>query len=123
MQCKTYGGHLAALATSEELSIVETLCGEASNGCWIGGRSVNATSGHGWKWSDDTSQWNESIFSRTLLPFNCSSLSCHSNSSTDLCARINGSKSLFGDRCNTSHEFICMVEIGMALCDRQIMLI
>ncbi|PON33986.1 Tyrosine-protein kinase, partial [Parasponia andersonii] len=112
-QCKTYGGHLAALATPEELGFAENLCGETLNGCWIGGRIINSTSGLGWKWSDNTSQWNESIFSMAPLPLNCSSLSCHGSSSTDLCALvINGSKYLSGERCNISHEFICMVETG-----------
>lgn len=109
--CESYGGHLAALATSEELSFAENLCGNTSNGCWIGGRRMNSTFGLGWKWSDNTSRWNESVFSRFLS--NCSSLSSRSNCSTDLCTLvINGSRPLLGERCSTPHEFICMVEIG-----------
>ncbi|KAF4377393.1 hypothetical protein F8388_013739 [Cannabis sativa] len=113
--CQHYGGHLAALATSEELSIAENLCGESSNGCWIGGRSINSTSSLGWKWSDNTSLWNGSIFTRAPLLFTCSSsrVPCHSNNSTELCTLVkNGTKYLFGDRCNMSREFICKVEIG-----------
>ncbi|XP_024021843.1 C-type lectin receptor-like tyrosine-protein kinase At1g52310 [Morus notabilis] len=109
--CKTFGGHLAALATSEELSFAENLCGKTPRGCWIGGRGSN--SGIGWKWSDNSSYWNESAFSSVPLLSNCSSLSCPSNYSTDLCTLvINGSRSLYDERCNTLHEFICMVEIG-----------
>lgn len=109
--CENYGGHLAALETSEELSFAENLCGNTSNGCWIGGRRINSTFGLGWKWSDNTSRWNDSVFSRFLS--NCSSLSSHSNCSTDLCTLvINGSRPLLGERCSTPHEFICMVKIG-----------
>lgn len=104
------------MATSEELKFAENLCGKATNGCWIGGRGVNSTFGLGWKWSDNTSQWNESIFSLVPVQSNCSSLSCHNNVSVDLCTVvINGSASLFGESCNNSREFMCMVEIGMSL--------
>ncbi|KAF3432538.1 hypothetical protein FNV43_RR27278 [Rhamnella rubrinervis] len=111
--CNSHGGHLAALETSEELNIVENLCGNRTIGCWVGGREVNSTLGLGWKWSDNTSQWNESILTRVPLQSNCSSLSCDSNGSVDLCTLvINGSASLLGERCNSSREFICMIEIG-----------
>ncbi|KAH7532975.1 hypothetical protein FEM48_Zijuj04G0080400 [Ziziphus jujuba var. spinosa] len=111
--CNSYGGHLAALAMSEELNFAENLCGKTTNGCWVGGRRVKSTFGLGWKWSDNTSQWNESIFSLVSLQSNCSSLSCHNNVSVDFCTLvINGSASLSGENCNNSREFICMVEIG-----------
>lgn len=110
--CNSRGGHLAALATTEELNFVENLCRNSTNGCWVGGIDVNTTSGLGWKWSDNTSQWNKSI------PFlsNCSSLTCANNGSVDLCTLvINGSASLLHERCNRSHELICMSEIGTSL--------
>ncbi|XP_034711195.1 C-type lectin receptor-like tyrosine-protein kinase At1g52310 [Vitis riparia] len=104
--CKSLGGHLAALTSFQELSSVQNLCGESNNGCWVGGRRVNSTFGAGWKWSDNTSHWNESIFP------NCTNSSCHIKNSVDSCTLVtNGSTSLIGERCNMSHASICMIDI------------
>ncbi|KAK9267353.1 hypothetical protein L1049_009778 [Liquidambar formosana] len=111
-QCKGYGGHLAALTSSQELSFVRNLCGETINGCWVGGRGINSTVGFGWKWSDSTLQWNESIFPGLPSVSSCSNLSCHSNNSVDSCTSVtNGRTFLVGERCNMSHAFICMLDI------------
>ncbi|KAL5544911.1 hypothetical protein UlMin_008695 [Ulmus minor] len=110
--CITRGGHLAALSTLEELTFAKNLCGKTV-GCWVGGRGINSTLGSGWKWSDNTTHWNESIFSSVTPHSNCSSSFCHRNSSIDLCTGVAiGSASLFGERCDISHEYICMVDIG-----------
>ncbi|XP_059452256.1 C-type lectin receptor-like tyrosine-protein kinase At1g52310 isoform X2 [Corylus avellana] len=111
--CKGYGGHLAALTSFQELSFAHSLCGEVANSCWVGGRVINSTIGVGWKWSDNTSYWNESIFPDATAQSNCSSLSCHINNSFDLCTLVNnGSASLVSEKCNTSHTFLCMLDIG-----------
>ncbi|KAK9267729.1 hypothetical protein L1049_010162 [Liquidambar formosana] len=111
-QCKGYGGHLAALTSSQELSFVRNLCGETINGCWVGGRGINSTVGFGWKWSDSTLQWNESIFPGLPSISSCSNLSCRSNNSVDSCTLVtNGKTFLVGERCNMSHAFICMLDI------------
>jgi hypothetical protein len=112
--CKDYGGHLAALTSFQELSFAHSLCAKVASSCWIGGRGINSTIGIGWKWSDNTSYWNESIFSGAIVQSNCSSLSCHVNNSFDLCTLVtNGSTSLVSEKCNTSHAFICMLDIGI----------
>lgn len=111
--CKSYSGHLAALASFQELNFARNLCDEAVDGCWVGGRVVNSSIGFRWKWSDNTSYWNGSIFSEAPLPSNCTGLSCHTNNSSDLCTLVaNGSTSFSSERCNTSHVFICMLDIG-----------
>lgn len=105
-QCKANGGHLAALTSSQELNFARKLCGENVNGCWVGGR--NAV-GFGWKWSDNTSQWNDSIFAGGPSLSNCTNFSCHVNTSVDLCTLVTNRPTIFvGERCNASHAFICM---------------
>lgn len=113
--CKNYGGHLAALTSSQELDFVHKLCGQTVNGCWVGGRGTNSTVGFNWKWSDNASNWNESIFARELSPSNCSHWLCHSNTSVDSCTLVNGTAYVVAERCNSSHAFICMLDIGMPL--------
>lgn len=111
--CKGYGGHLAALTSFQELSSVRGLCGDVVNGCWVGGRAVNSTVGFHWKWSDNTSYGNESIFPATPVQSNCTNLPCHINDSFDLCTLVtNGSTTLLAERCNVSHTFICMIDTG-----------
>lgn len=114
--CKSYGGHLAALTTSEEFSFAKNICPHNNGGCWVGGRGINATLGLNWKWSDNTSYWNDSIINRVAILSSCSSLSCHANASFDLCTLIsNGSAALSAERCPMSHSFICMVEVGRCI--------
>ncbi|KAM1293584.1 C-type lectin receptor-like tyrosine-protein kinase At1g52310 isoform X1 [Malus sylvestris] len=109
--CKSYNGNLAAFKTSQELAFAQNLC--ASSGCWVGGRGVNSTIGLGWNWSDNTLYWNGSLFHVQPLQSICSNISCHTNSSVDVCILVtNRSTSLLAERCNTSHAFICMVDLG-----------
>ncbi|KAM0989894.1 hypothetical protein ACFX2I_008469 [Malus domestica] len=110
--CKSYNGNLAAFKTSQELTFAQILCAETS-GCWVGGRGVNSTIGLGWKWFDNTSYWNGSFFPGEPLQSICSNISCHTNSSVDVCILVaNRSTSLSAERCNTSRAFICMVDLG-----------
>nr|DAD27273.1 TPA_asm: hypothetical protein HUJ06_028741 [Nelumbo nucifera] len=110
-QCKEYYGHLAALTSSQELSFAGKLCSTTVNGCWVGGRGFNSTSGFSWKWSDNTTHWNESIFPGAPFRSNCSNSSCQGINLINTCTLVtNGQATLVGKRCNTSHEFICMLE-------------
>ncbi|GLU08642.1 hypothetical protein SLE2022_255420 [Rubroshorea leprosula] len=110
--CLQQYGHLAELASYGELIFAQNLCDQSVNGCWIGRRVTNSSSSPGWKWSDNMSYWNVSMFPRVPLPSNCSNLSCLVNDSVDLCALVkNGSKPLVAERCNASHAFLCMLDI------------
>ncbi|KAM4075682.1 hypothetical protein ACJW30_12G005500 [Castanea mollissima] len=112
-ECKRIGGHLAALTSFQELDFAHGLCNDVVKSCWVGGRVVNSTTGFGWKWSDNTSYWNESIRSGTNFQFNCTSSPCPANNSFDLCTLVTkGSTSFTIERCNKSHAFICMLDIG-----------
>lgn len=111
--CNGFGGNLAAITSSEELNFVQKLCGNDSNGCWVGGRSINATAGLGWKWSDNASSWNESIAPKTTLDSSCKNFSCYGIKSVDLCTSItNVSTPLVAERCNVTHASICMLDAG-----------
>ncbi|KAK7836301.1 c-type lectin receptor-like tyrosine-protein kinase [Quercus suber] len=113
-ECKHNGGHLAALTSFQELNFAHNLCKEVVNGCWVGGRVVNSTTGFSWKWSDNASYWNESILSGPNFQFNCTSSPCPTKNSFDLCTLMtnNGSTPFTSERCNKSHAFICMLDIG-----------
>lgn len=112
--CKDNHGHLAALMSVQELSFAQKLCPDAVNGCWVGGRSFNSASDFGWKWSDNMSWWNKSVFPGEPSRFNCSSVSCHNINPIDSCTLVtNRHAALVGERCNTSHKFICMLDIGI----------
>ncbi|KAH0727759.1 hypothetical protein KY284_003624, partial [Solanum tuberosum] len=109
--CNGFGGNLAAIASSEELNFVQKLCGNDSNGCWVGGRSINTTAGLGWKWSDNASSWNESIAPKTTLDSSCKNFSCYGFKSVDLCTSItNGA--IIAERCNVTHASICTLDAG-----------
>ncbi|MFQ6622266.1 hypothetical protein Gotur_001668 [Gossypium turneri] len=111
IHCKRYHGHLAALTSLEELNFAQHLCGQSVNGCWVGGRVSNSTISSGWKWSDNTSIWNESVL-RSSAQSICPKSSCFVNNSVDLCTLVkNGSEPLVSKRCNASHAFLCMVDI------------
>lgn len=107
-QCKNYGGHLAALKSSQELSFVQNLC-KLGTGCWVGGRGFHSNAGFGWKWSDNTSQWNESNFSGVSSLSNCTNSSCQTNNTVDSCTLV--TNRLTSERCNKSHAYICMLHI------------
>ncbi|MED6121671.1 hypothetical protein PIB30_032326 [Stylosanthes scabra] len=109
--CNKYGGHLASLASVQELQFAQNLCGESINSCWIGGRSINSTTGYQWMWSDN-SQWNQSIFPLTDVPSNCIQPSCSVNRTNGLCAVVtNNSKSLLSERCDNPHSSVCVLDI------------
>ncbi|CAL5412733.1 unnamed protein product [Camellia sinensis] len=100
--CNSYRGHLATLNLSQDLSFVQKLCSEVAIGCWVGGRGINSTTGFSWKWSDNTSHWNESISIREPRRYN----------SIELCSLVtNETTSLVAERCNKNHSSICMVDI------------
>lgn len=116
--CNKYGGHLASLASLQELHFAQSLCGESINSCWIGGRRLNNTiSGFQWTWSDD-SQWNKSLFPLANVPLNCTETgqSCLRNITEYLCAVMsNNSKSLLSERCDNPHASLCILDLGMLL--------
>ncbi|XP_010545711.1 PREDICTED: C-type lectin receptor-like tyrosine-protein kinase At1g52310 [Tarenaya hassleriana] len=108
--CRTYGGHLAAVASEKELGFVQKLCGGNVSGCWIGGRSSNSASAVRWNWSDSNApQWNLSVYPRIPPRAHCRNSSCR----YDVCTSVtNGSLAILGERCNISHTFICSVNAG-----------
>ncbi|KAL8033977.1 hypothetical protein ABFX02_13G190900 [Erythranthe guttata] len=106
-QCKSYGGHLAAATSPQELNALQKLCNGNSNGCWIGGRFINKN----WNWSDNTSYWNSSTAPISFPLSGCINQSCFNSNLTDLCTlMINGTMSLVAQACNTSHPFLCMLD-------------
>lgn len=114
--CESYSGHLAAVTSSQELIFTKQLCGQSANGCWVGGRGINSSFGFDWKWSDNSSYWNKSLFAGTSSNSNCSSLSCRNNTGADFCTLLNNRTTyLMEERCNKSHAFICMIDVGMPL--------
>jgi len=108
--CKDHGGHLASLASLQELKFVQELCSKNFSGCWIGGR-VNSSAHQGWIWSDNTSQHNDSLFPRVQFGLKCVNKPCYNTS--DSCALLSyGVAPIKPEGCNNSHAFICMVNIG-----------
>ncbi|KAJ0988686.1 hypothetical protein J5N97_007042 [Dioscorea zingiberensis] len=108
--CQNFSGHLAALTSVQELVFAQSLCSDDANGCWAGGRGFNSTSGFSWKWSDNLSSWNGSVFPGEPFHFNCTNAPCQSNTPTDSCTLVtNGHVALVGERCNSSHKPICML--------------
>lgn len=66
----------------------------------------NSSLGLAWKWSDNMSHWNESVFPREPFRKNCSNPSCTTIANS--CALVTtGCVALTGERCNTSHALIC----------------
>ncbi|XP_002519359.2 C-type lectin receptor-like tyrosine-protein kinase At1g52310 [Ricinus communis] len=109
--CASYGGHLAALTSSQELTFAKQLCGQIVDGCWVGERVINSTVGSNWKWFDNTSYWNESILSGASFDSKCTNLSCHNNATAEFCTLVNNRTThLVDERCNKSHVFICMLD-------------
>ncbi|OEL17354.1 C-type lectin receptor-like tyrosine-protein kinase [Dichanthelium oligosanthes] len=106
--CHNNSGHLAALSSVQELNFVKSLCGSTS-GCWVGGHHYNTSTGTGWKWSDDSSVWNDTVL-RGLLHANCSDAGCGVATSNDLCTLVTNSRASFTQkRCSESHGLICMM--------------
>ncbi|KAE9461521.1 hypothetical protein C3L33_06569, partial [Rhododendron williamsianum] len=111
-QCNGYHGHLAAVTSFQELSFVQNMCGDVANGCWVGGRDINSQAYLGWKWSDNTSEWNDSIIVRAPLHSGCTNLSCYAKTSNEWCTLVtNETTPLVAERCNGTHYFICMLDI------------
>ncbi|XP_031473596.1 C-type lectin receptor-like tyrosine-protein kinase At1g52310 [Nymphaea colorata] len=110
--CSGYHGHLAALTSAQELEFIQKRCMDTTNGCWVGGRRFNSSAGFSWKWSDNTSQWNESVFPGKPFSMDCSKQACPVANSSESCTLvISGHVALVGQSCNNSHEFICMRNI------------
>ncbi|XP_051126030.1 C-type lectin receptor-like tyrosine-protein kinase At1g52310 [Andrographis paniculata] len=104
-QCTSYNGHLAAITSLQELKVLQKLCSENLKGCWMGGKVMNG----GWRWSDNTTYWNASAF--PIQP-SCTNQSCSSDNLSDVCTLlINGTTSLVARKCNTSHPFLCMLDL------------
>ncbi|KAH6803930.1 protein kinase family protein / C-type lectin domain-containing protein [Perilla frutescens var. frutescens] len=105
-QCTSYGGHLAAPTSVQEVIELQKLCNDSSNGCWVGGRFMSSD----WKWSDNTSYLNASIMPGQL---GCTNQSCFSSNSTGQCTlmTINGSALLVAQGCNTLHASLCMLNM------------
>lgn len=73
---------------------------------------MNTSLGLTWKWSDNISHWNESISLKESSSYNHSNLLGAKNDKFDLCTSVTRSSSaLLLERCNTSHEVICMIDI------------
>ncbi|CAN6444561.1 unnamed protein product [Victoria cruziana] len=110
--CSGYHGHLAALTSAQELDFVQKRCIDTTNGCWVGGRRFNSSAGFSWKWSDDISQWNESVFPGKPFSVDCTTQTCPVANSSESCTLvISGHVALVGQSCKNSHEFICMRNI------------
>lgn len=113
--CISYNGHLAAVTSLQELSFVQKLCSQNNNGCWVGGRGFNSTTGVSWKWSDNLTYWNGAVAPRIPTNSSCTGLSCSSHNLMDLCTLVTNETYLMAQSCNTSHSFVCMLAAGMWL--------
>lgn len=103
--CKNQTGHLAAVSSEEELLFVQTLCINETHGCWLGGQGINSSTGYDWRWSDEQTQWNASLFQSTPSLSNCSRSTC---AQSRLCTVVTRKAVLLVvDGCNTSHAFVC----------------
>ncbi|XP_023542624.1 C-type lectin receptor-like tyrosine-protein kinase At1g52310 [Cucurbita pepo subsp. pepo] len=113
-QCNEYGGNLAALITYQEFSFAQNLCNGTLGGCWVGGRAFNSSNDFVWKWSDNVSKWNDSMFPSSALQSNCKNVSCRANDSVETCTSISGGLAtplLKDEKCNSSHPYICMIDL------------
>ncbi|CAL1361067.1 unnamed protein product [Linum trigynum] len=109
--CEGHGGNLAALASYRDLEFALGLCGQSTDGCWVGGKGTNSSFGFTWKWSDNTTHWNRSLFGAVIFPSHCSNASCHKDPAIDSCTLLtNGSTPVMGERCDASRASICMVD-------------
>ncbi|KAG6534922.1 hypothetical protein ZIOFF_008830 [Zingiber officinale] len=119
--CQNFSGYLAALTSVDELSFAQSLCAGSIRGCWVGGRGYNSSLGFRWKWSDNISRWNESVFPGKSFHFDCSSASCNRMSPPDLCTLVpNSHVALVAESCNTSHDYICMVTRAENKCSHKL---
>lgn len=107
--CQGYGGHLASLASVEELDFVQNLCASSSNGCWVGGYGHNSSLGYVWQWSDNRSNWNENVFPGEPFHIICNNASCNSSPSNSCTLVTHNHVALVGERCDRPHGFMCML--------------
>ncbi|XP_022923999.1 C-type lectin receptor-like tyrosine-protein kinase At1g52310 isoform X2 [Cucurbita moschata] len=113
-QCNGLGGNLASLITYQEFSFAQNMCNGTFGGCWVGGRVFNSSNNLVWKWSDNVSKWNDSIIPSTASQSNCKNVSCRMNDLIETCALIVGGLAapfLRDEKCNSSHPFICMINL------------
>ena len=111
--CRNFSAHLAALSSTQDLNFAKSLCGASSAGCWVGGRRYNTTTDVGWKWSDDSSSWNETVFPGEPPRANCSGARCGLAASNDMCTLVTGKHAaLIGKMCGEPHGLICMINHG-----------
>ncbi|KAF7020994.1 hypothetical protein CFC21_034019 [Triticum aestivum] len=108
--CRNFSSHLAALSSVQELNFARSLCGAASSGCWVGGRRRNTSGLVGWKWSDNSSSWNETAFPGEPLHPNCTGARCSLATGDDMCTLVTSKHTaLTGKKCAESHGLICMM--------------
>lgn len=108
--CRNFSAHLAALSSVQELNFARSLCGAASSGCWVGGHHRNTSGVVGWKWSDNSSSWNETAFPGEPLHPNCTGARCSLATSDEMCTLVTSKHTaLTGKKCAESHGLICMM--------------
>jgi hypothetical protein len=111
--CRNFSAHLAALSSPQDLNFAKSLCGASSSGCWVGGRHHNTSGGAGWKWSDGSSSWNDTVFPGVPSHANCSGARCGEATSGDMCSLVTSKHAaLAGKKCGESHGLICMINHG-----------
>lgn len=111
--CRNFSAHLAALSSVQELNFARSLCGAASSGCWVGGHRRNTSGVVGWKWSDNSSSWNETAFPGEPLHPNCTGARCSLATSDEMCTLVTSKHTaLTGKKCAESHGLICMMNHG-----------
>jgi hypothetical protein len=112
--CRNFSAHLATLSSAQDLNFAKSLCGGvSSSGCWVGGRRYNTSSDPGWKWSNGSSSWNETVFPGEPLRANCSGAQCGQATSGEMCALVTSKHAaLVGKKCGESHGLICMINHG-----------
>uniref|UniRef100_A0A0D3EIM9 Protein kinase domain-containing protein n=1 Tax=Oryza barthii TaxID=65489 RepID=A0A0D3EIM9_9ORYZ len=105
-----FTAHLAALSSLQDLNLAKSLCGPSPSGCWVGGHRNNTASAFAWKWSDDSSSWNDTAFPADPLRANCSTTGCALATTNDACTLVtNTHAALTAKRCSDSHGLICMI--------------
>ncbi|KAI8570978.1 hypothetical protein RHMOL_Rhmol01G0081300 [Rhododendron molle] len=114
MLFKRYSKHVMCKSFKKELCFDLAACGFL-NTCKSYGHASSQdinSQALGWKWSDNTSEWNDSIIVRAPLHSGCTNLSCYAKTSNEWCTLVtNETASLVAERCNGTHSFICMLDI------------
>ena len=111
--CRNFSAHLAGLSSTQDLKFAKSLCGASSSGCWVGGRRYNTSSVTGWKWSDGSSSWNETVFTGGPSRANCSGARCGPATGDDMCTLVTSKHAALTEKkCGESHGLICMINQG-----------